>query len=99
MALFSNTNPLHWNMIREETTVFQHFEHVFLSYELRHCKPEEGAFDIVLKAASVSPRDVLFLDDMEENVAAARGLGIRAVQVSGGDEVRSTLEQAGFDIE
>jgi len=99
LALLSNTNPLHWNMIREETTVFQHFKHVFLSYELRHCKPEEGAFDIVLKAASASPKDVLFLDDMQENVAVARRLGFQASQVIGHDEVRDVLLRAGFEIE
>ena len=98
LALLSNTNTLHWDLIRDQTSIFQHFDRLFLSYEIRYCKPEIGAFDIVLGSVSVSPPDILFLDDMEQNITSARRLGIRAVQVNGIVEVRAALADAGFDI-
>ena len=98
LALLSNTNILHWDFIRSQTSVFQHFDRLFLSYEIGFCKPEIGAFDMVLGSVSVSPSDVLFLDDMEQNISAASRLGIRAVQVNGIVEVHAALADAGFDI-
>ena len=97
LALLSNTNRLHWDLIRNQTSVFCHFESLFLSFEIRFCKPEQGAFDIVLGSCGVSPSDILFLDDMEQNIAAASRLGMRAVQVNGILEVIAALSDAGFD--
>jgi len=98
LALLSNTNVLHWDLIRDQSSIFQRFKHVFLSYEIRFCKPESGAFDIVLGSFSVLPSDILFLDDMEQNISAASRLGIRAVRVSGIVEVLAALSDADFDI-
>ena len=97
LALLSNTNVLHWGQIHSQTSVFRHFEHVFLSYEIRHCKPEPGAFGIVLERVPAAPADILFLDDMEQNIVAARRAGLRAVQVNGSTEVLAVLSDAGFD--
>jgi putative hydrolase of the HAD superfamily len=97
LALLSNTNLLHWNQICNATSVFRHFERVFLSYEIRRCKPDPGAFDIVLESVAVSPADILFLDDMEQNIVAARRLGIQSVQVNGSAEVLAAISEAGFD--
>ena len=97
LALLSNTNILHWGQIRTITSVFQHFEHLFLSFEIRRIKPERGAFDIVLEGASVAANDILFLDDMDQNIAAARRAGLQAVQVNGSAEVLAALSDAGFD--
>ena len=98
LALLSNTNILHWNHIRDEASVFRQFDHLFLSFEIRYCKPESGAFDIVLESMPVSPSEILFLDDMEQNISAASRLGIQAVQVNGIVEVCAALSDAGFDI-
>ena len=97
IALLSNTNILHWNMVHNKATVFQQFDHLFLSYETRHCKPEKDAFKIVLTSISVSPSDILFLDDMEQNIATANELGIQAIQVNGIGEVCAALSHVGFD--
>jgi putative hydrolase of the HAD superfamily len=41
-------------------------------------KPDPRAFEIALAAMGAPPERVLFLDDVAENVAAARGLGLHA---------------------
>jgi putative hydrolase of the HAD superfamily len=98
LALLSNTNILHWDLIRDQTSIFQQFDRLFLSFEIRFCKPEIGAFDIVLESVSVSARDILFLDDMEQNISSASRFDMRAVQVRGIAEVRAALADAGFEI-
>lgn len=98
LALLSNTNVLHWNYIRNEASVFRQFDRLFLSFEIRFCKPETGAFEIVLDSMSVSPSEILFFDDMEQNISASSRLGIQAVQVNGIAEVCAALSDAGFGI-
>jgi hypothetical protein len=46
---------------------------------------------ISINAVVVSPEDVVFFDDVHENVAAALELGMRAYQVNGVDGVRERL--------
>ncbi|HXK37251.1 MAG: hypothetical protein A2V67_16120 [Deltaproteobacteria bacterium RBG_13_61_14] len=50
------------------------------SSEIGLVKPEEAIYRRCLAALGVSPRQVLFLDDKRENVAAARKVGMHAVR-------------------
>lgn len=84
-ALLSNTNPIHWNMVREQDGFEQLFDHVFLSYEIGQSKPERAVFKHVLARVDQRPADIRFLDDSQANVAAARQVGIIATQAFGPD--------------
>ncbi|ABF45411.1 HAD-superfamily hydrolase subfamily IA, variant 3 [Deinococcus geothermalis DSM 11300] len=44
-------------------------------------KPEPGAFEYALTRLGLPAETVLFVDDRPENVAAARALGLQAVQI------------------
>lgn len=47
------------------------------------CKPHPEAFEIALKlAGGPEPEETLFVDDLEINLDAARGLGIQTLRVS-----------------
>ena len=59
------------------------FERCIWSYALRLAKPEPEIFCKTLRLLGASPEHVLFVDDKEENVAAARALGIKAVRYTG----------------
>lgn len=84
-ALLSNTNSIHWNMVRGQDSFEQLFDHIFLSYEIGHSKPDRAAFEHVLDRVDQSPSAIRFLDDSEANVEAARDFGITALQVDGRD--------------
>jgi len=84
-ALLSNTNPIHWNMVRGQDSFEQLFDHVFLSYEIGQSKPERAVFKHVLVRVDQRPADIRFLDDSEANVTAARQVGIIATQAFGPD--------------
>ena len=49
------------------------------SYEAGIEKPDRRIYEITCKRLSVDPGEVVFLDDVEVNVVAARQLGIRTV--------------------
>ncbi len=52
---------------------------LFLSCELKHCKPSKQAFETVTTRLGVMPADILFIDDMAANVDQARSLGWDAI--------------------
>jgi len=74
-ALLSNTNALHWNHQPDAATIQTLCDVNFLSFELGCLKPDRKIFDRVAGALDVAPAKILFLDDNEINVTAARGAG------------------------
>jgi putative hydrolase of the HAD superfamily len=94
-ACLSNSNAIQWpEYVRSGIT--DHLDLLFLSHELDLIKPDREIFDHVLGATG-SPADrLLFLDDNELNVVAARAAGITAVEVRGVDEARTALLRFGI---
>ena len=82
LCCLSNTNPLHWARVCEMTNYGELFDNLFLSYELGVVKPDSRIFRRVLNELDVSPEKVMFFDDKEENVEAARHLGFCGVVVN-----------------
>lgn len=79
---FSNTNSIHYNYFSKEyASILSLFKEIFLSFELRKRKPEKAAFVEVAKLMNVSCNEILFFDDLEENIRAAEELGVRTVLV------------------
>jgi FMN phosphatase YigB (HAD superfamily) len=54
------------------------FDPQFYSCELGLSKPDPNYFAEILERLSVSHEEVLFIDDIEANVGAAKGVGIHA---------------------
>lgn len=82
LALLSNTNPIHWQQVTNSTNVFRYFSHVFLSFETGLYKPDVESFTSVLAQIDTTPGRIIYLDDSEQNVNAARGIGIDGRLVS-----------------
>lgn len=73
------------------------FHHRTLSCNVRISKPSAGIYRECLDALSLAPSDLLFLDDREPNVSAARDLGMHALQFTTTENLARELEQS-FDI-
>jgi len=90
----SNSNALQWpEYVR--SGIVDHLDLVFLSHELNLIKPDREIFDHVLDVTGSPPDRLLFLDDNELNVVAARAVGINAVEVRGVDQARDALLELG----
>ena len=60
---------------------FDHLvDEMIISAEEGIAKPDERIYKIALEKMGVEPGEALFLDDLSANVAAARQLGMKAVQ-------------------
>jgi len=67
------------------------FDALVYSCRIGVAKPEPRAYEICAERLGVKPADVLFFDDTERNIAAAREAGMRAELFTGPDQVRALL--------
>lgn len=93
-ALLSNTNAVHWDQVTGATDIFSAFDHLFLSFETGHYKPDAISYEQVVTHFDCEPADVLFFDDSPRNIIAARELGFDAHQVHGIADVRAIISRA-----
>lgn len=95
-ACLSNTNRLHTEREWSGTGVVDLFETCFLSHEMGLVKPDREAFDHAIDALACKAEAILFLDDNEINVQAARAAGLRAERTRGPAEARQILDAYGL---
>lgn len=94
-VLLSNTNEIHYSMLRRTYPILGHFDAYILSYEAKAMKPEPAIYQATLAAAQCAPGECFFTDDMPDYVEGARRLGIDAVQFQGYEKLRADLETRG----
>ena len=99
LILVSNTNEAHVDFIRSNYRVFDYFDHRVLSFEVGSLKPDSKIFEHAIAAAARPPEALFFTDDREENVTAARRLGIHAHQFLSESRLVEALQGAGVDVE
>ena len=56
------------------------FHHKTFSHQLGTAKPDLAIYAHAAQGLNVAPERILFLDDREENIRAARGAGMQAIQ-------------------
>jgi 2-haloacid dehalogenase len=72
------------------------FDGVVVSGRVRMVKPERDIFDYLLSTYGLVADDILFIDDHEPNVIAARSYGIAAHHFDGADGLRDRLVSEGL---
>jgi len=95
-ALLSN---MQHDMIAHVRTNFpwlSDFDHQIFSAEVHAVKPDAEIYHRCLKLLDVEPHAVIFIDDREENVAAARALGIAGFRFQSVPQLRHDLAAACF---
>ncbi len=95
MVLLSNTNSMHFEMIRERYPILRHFDAFVLSYEAGAMKPDPRIYDAAVRAAGCSPQECFFTDDIPEYVEGARQMGIDAVLFEGAEKLEQELRARG----
>lgn len=77
--ILSNTNELHFSYIIERFPIVHTVDDWILSFEVGAKKPSRRIFEAIFEKADVRKERVLFIDDVEDYVTAARSLGIRGL--------------------
>ena len=79
-ALATNQQRYRADYMRSALGYDAHFDRSFYSYELGCVKPEPRYFEAMVSSLRLAPEQLLFVDDLEPNVEAARGVGLQAAQ-------------------
>jgi len=79
VGMISNAWPEVGPLVRETWRIADAFEPLILSAEVGLAKPDPRIFQLALSRAGVDAGQAVFVDDFEENLAAARGVGMLAV--------------------
>ncbi|RWX76686.1 HAD family hydrolase [Neorhizobium lilium] len=93
VRLYLATNQEHRRAayLMNEMGLGRHFDGIFYSADLGHRKPTHDFYRLATDSAGVSPSEIAFLDDMLENVEAAREFGWNAVQWMADMELETAL--------
>jgi glucose-1-phosphatase len=95
LVLLSNTNEIHFEMIRGKYPLMRHFHELVLSYEVGAMKPLPKIYRRAIEAARCAPEECFFTDDIAEYVQGARDAGIDAVQFESVDQITAELRKRG----
>ncbi len=81
VAFLSNSNEVHAEVIpRKFAGLFKRDDRFIFSHRYRVAKPDPELFHRALELIGALPQHVVFIDDLLENVNAARGVGMKAFQ-------------------
>jgi glucose-1-phosphatase len=97
LVLLSNTNAIHFEMIRERYPHIRHFHALILSYKAGALKPLPLIYQKAIEAANCLPEECFFTDDIHAYVEAACALGIDAVQFQSVAQVEDELRKRGVN--
>jgi putative hydrolase of the HAD superfamily len=95
LLMLSNTNEIHFEFIRGRYPLVRHFHDFVLSYRVGAMKPDAAIYLDAVRRAGCEPGECFFVDDIEENVAAARQLGIDAETFRSANELEAQLRERG----
>ena len=91
LVLLSNTNAIHFAMVRQAYPLLRHFHELVLSYEVKAMKPDPRIFQQAVARAGCRPEECFYTDDIAAYVEGARKLGIDAVQFESAEQIQREM--------
>lgn len=95
LYIFSNTNDLAVEHIRNRFPFFSDFDGYVLSYEHGSMKPAAKLYEIVERASGRKGGEILYIDDRPENIATGAARGWKSILHEDPSKTRAALQQLG----
>ena len=97
VAFLSNSNEVHADVIpRQFSALFRKDDRFVFSHRFRVAKPDPEMFKRALEVIGALPHQVVFIDDLIENVVAAQSIGLRAFQFRDAKQITEELVGEGL---
>jgi len=96
LVLVSNTNRIHFEMVRRQYPVLRHFHHMALSYQVKAMKPRPEIFLEAVRLAGCRAGECFYADDIPAFTEAARKLGIDAVAFESVAQLSTEMRRRGI---
>ncbi|WP_348645935.1 HAD family hydrolase [Rhizobium laguerreae] len=91
LLLATNQEHRRARYLMEQIGLKAHFDDIIYSAALGHSKPSPDFFRLATERTGVLPGEIAFIDDMAENIEAARQFGWNAAQWTAGATLGGTL--------
>lgn len=95
VALLSNIDERLSKLIRE-FGLYKPFDPCLLSCDIGMEKPDPRAYELLLKELHLPATEVIFIDDRQENIEAAKKLGLDAILFESEPQLRKELAKRGL---
>lgn len=95
LLLLSNTNHIHFEMIRRTYALLRQFDAFVLSYQVGAMKPSPRIYQQAIAMAQCNAEECFFTDDIAEYVEGAKREGIDAVQFQSAAQIEEELRARG----
>jgi len=92
VALLSNIPADHADAFLAAQPWLHDLDHIAFSGKIKAAKPAPAAFQHCVVAMRAAPSDFLFVDDREENVRAARAVGMNGHVFTGREELAAVID-------
>jgi len=97
VAFLSNSNEVHAELIpRKFATLFQKDDRFIFSHRFKVAKPDPDIFVRALEVLGTLPAHTVYIDDLIENVIAARQIGMHAFQFVDAASLEKELKGEGL---
>ena len=95
--LLSNTNPKHIQDEIEKRYLFPSLVNgAVYSFDVGVRKPEKEIYEIAMQRANANPQECLFIDDLLENIQAAKQIGIEGIHFISSEQLEQELFHLGI---
>ena len=98
-AILSNMGDSVLESVQREFAWLGEFDVLVWSYQLLMAKPAPAIYQHVLQQLGTRPEETLFIDDKLVNVEAARALGMKALEFTTIEKLRTDIVAAGLGSE
>ncbi|HSX17960.1 MAG TPA: HAD-IA family hydrolase [Candidatus Saccharimonadales bacterium] len=72
---------------------YRGFDPIILSFKEKIAKPNAGIYEIAIERLNVRPEEIIFVDNLEENIVTAEKLGMKAVLAKSSDQVIEDIKK------
>ena len=99
LVLCSNTDIERFSFVKKRFPEVLFFDEYVVSYEVGVMKPHPIIYEAALDKAGTRPEESVFIDDREENTAAAEQLGLQTILLRPDADLKHELQKKGVRIQ
>lgn len=97
VAFLSNSNEIHAELIpRQFASIFRKDDRFIFSHRFRVAKPDPEIFRRTVEVLGTLAQNIVFIDDLQENVTAARSVGMQTFHFTDAFTLTRELEREGL---
>lgn len=93
--ILSNFSEFGFNRAKPSFTFLPYADGALISYEVKLVKPDRAIYEAICERFGITPENAVFLDDREENTAAARAFGMHTITVESKEQADGELHALG----